>query len=211
MTIVYLDYIVPGSILIPIAILLPKIRGTPVYLKLLFYFLVLSAIVNAVSIIKARNNETNLEMIHIQTILEAFLLLWFFSYIIRNKAVHSVVRVLIIALPIFCIVNLLFIQGKDVYPSYTRPFVALIFIALCMVYWVQESEEDIPWATLPSNWFVTGLLLYFSGAFFLFLFQNYLIEFVSNEVLKIVWYGHATLAMLMYILFAIGFLKWKKR
>jgi len=211
MTIVYLDYIVPGSILLPIAVLIPKLRDTPAYIKLLFYYLVISALVNATCIIMARYNTPNLWMIHIQTTLESLLLLWFFRYIIRNPVVLKVILALMIGFPLFCVLNLLFIQGIHNYPSYTRPFEALIFIALSMFYWVQESEEDIHWAAIPANWFVTGLLLYFSGAFFLFLFQNYLIKFVTNDVIYIVWYVHATLVMLMYILFAIGFQKCKKQ
>jgi hypothetical protein len=211
MTIVYLDYVVPGSILLPIAVLLPKVRQTPAYVKLLFYFLVISALVNATCIIMARNNLPNLWMIHIQTILESFLLLWFFKYIIRNPAIRKVIKVLMIGFPLFCVFNLLFIQGIQSFPSYTRPFEALIFITLCMIYWGQQSDENISWAANPASWFVTGLLLYFSGAFFIFLFSSFLAGYVSNKVMDIAWYTHATLIMLMYILLAIGFLKCKKQ
>jgi len=211
MTIVYLDYVVPGSILLPIALLIPKLRDTPVYIKLLFYYLVISALVNATGIIMARNNMPNLWLIHIQTTLESFLLLWFFRYVIRNPVVLKVILALMIGFPLFCVINLLFIQGIDNFPSYTRPFEALIFIALCMIYWGQESEADIHWAAIPNNWFVTGLFLYFSGAFFIFLFSNFLAGYVTNKVMDIAWYTHATLILLMYILIAIGFLKCKKQ
>lgn len=211
MTLVYLDYIVPGSILIPIAVLLPKVRVTPLYINLLFYYLVISALVNAICIIMARNDIPNLWMIHIQTTLESFLLLWFFSYVIKSHVILKVIQVLMIALPLFCIINLLLIQGIGSYPSYSRAIEALMFIALSMIYWAQESEDEKAWTGIPANWFVTGILLYFSGAFFLFLLQNYLVKLVSVKVIYIAWYTHATLAMLMYILFAIGFLKWKKR
>lgn len=211
MIIVYLDYIVPGSVLLPVALLIPKLRDIPVYIRLLFYYLVFTAVVNATIIIMARNDTPNLWVFHLYTALESFLLLWFFKYITRKPIVLKAVQALMIGFPLFCVINLFFIQGYDNYPSYTRPFEALIFIALCMIYWVQESEADIHWRDNPSNWFITGLLLYFSGAFFLFLFQNYLIEFVTTDVMYIVWYGHATLVMVMYILFAIGFLKCKKQ
>ena len=211
MTIVYLDYVVPGSILLPIAILLPKLKDVPAYIKLLFYSLVISAIINTICIMMARNGIPNLWMIHIQTILESFLLLWFFEYVIKKKVTLKVIQVLRIGFPLFCVFNLLFIQGIHSFPSYTRPFEAIIFIALCMIYWWQESDENNRWTTIPANWFVTGLLLYFSGAFFIFLFSNYLAGYVSYSVMIIAWYTHATLIMLMYILVAIGFLKWKKQ
>jgi hypothetical protein len=211
MTIVYFDYVVPGAVLLPIAILLPKLRHMPAYIKLLFYYLVIAAIMNVTSIITARNDIDNLWILHFYTALESFLLLWFFKFIIKNPSVLKVIQVLMIAFPLFCVFNLFFIQGIDSFPSYTRPFEALIFIALCMIYWVEESEEDAHWAGIPANWFVTGLLLYFSGAFFIFLFSNFLTGYVTNKVEDIAWYTHATLILLMYILLAIGFLKCKKQ
>jgi len=211
MTIVYLDYIVPASILIPIAVVLTKIKGTHIYIQLLFYYLVLSAVVNVTCIIMARNNIPNLWMIHIQTIFESFLLLWFFKYLVKNSIVVNVIKVLMIGFPLFCVFNLLFIQGFESFPSYTRPFEAIIFIALCMIYWGQDGNENNRWASVPDNWFVLGLFLYFSGAFFIFLFSNYLAGYVSYSVMDIAWYTHATLVMLMYILLAIGFLKCKRQ
>jgi len=211
MTIVYLDYVVPGSILIPIAVLIPKVRNTPAYIKLIFYYLVMSAVVNTICIIMARNNEPNLWMIHIQTILESFLLLWFFKYIITSSLVLKVIKTLIIGFPLFCLVNLLFIQGIHSYPSYTRTLETIIFIAMCIIYWWQESEDNIRWSDVPANWFVTGLFLYFSAAFFIFLFSNYLAGYVSFTVMDIAWYTHATLILLMYVLIAIGFIKCKRQ
>jgi hypothetical protein len=211
MTIVYLDYVVPGSVLLPIAILLPKVRHTPVYAKLLFSYLLISALVNATFIIMARNNIPNLWIIHIYTALESFLLLWFFKYIIKKPIALKVIQALMIGFPLFCVFNFLFLQSIYNFNTYARPFEAFIFIALSMIYWGQESEEDIHWAAIPANWFVTGLLLYFSGAFFIFLFSNYLAGYVTNKVMDIAWYTHATLILLMYILFAIGFLKCKKQ
>ena len=167
-TIVYFDYVVPGSILLPIAVFLLKIRDTPAYIKLLFYYLIISALVNVIGIIMARNKIPNLWLIHIYTALESFLLLWFFKYIIKKPVVLKAINVLIIGFPLFCVFNFLFLQSIYNFNTYTRPIEAIIFIALCMIYWGQEGEEDIHWAASPANWFVTGLLLYFSGAFFIY-------------------------------------------
>lgn len=209
MTIIYLDYVVPGSILIPIAVLLPGYRGAPIYVRILFWYLVVTALVNAAGIIMARNNLPNIWLIHILTAMESFLLFWFFSHIIKKQSIRTITRFLMIVFPLFCIINLLFIQGTRNFPSYTRPAEALLFIALCMIYWAQESDEERSWAAVPSNWFVTGLFLYFSGAFIIFLFSSYLAGYVSFKVMDIAWYTHATLILLMYILFAIGFRKCK--
>jgi hypothetical protein len=211
MTIVYLDYVVPASVLLPIAVVLPKLRHPPAHIKLLFYFLAISAIINAVCIIMARNNITNLWLIHLQTIQESFLLLWFFRLIIKNPILQKVILVVQIGFPVFCLFNLLFIQGVNSFPSYTRAFESIIFIALCMFYWWQENEESTQWTSGLVNWIVMGFFLYFTGSFFIFLFSNYLTGYITRSVMDIAWYTHATLVMLMYILIAIGFLNWKKQ
>lgn len=211
MTIVYFDYIVPATVLIPIAVLIPKLGKSPAYIKWLFFYLVISAITNVISIITARYDIPNLWLTHIYTSLESFILLCFFRLIIKKTTIRNVITVLIILFPLFCILNFLFLQSFYDFNTYTRPVEALIFVALSMIYWGQESEDDIRWSDVPADWFVISLFLYFSGAFFIFLFSNYLAGYVSTKVMDIAWYTHATLIGLMYILIAIGFLKWEKQ
>jgi hypothetical protein len=90
---------------------------------------------------------------------------------------------------------------------------AIILIALCAVYWWQGTEEDSEksWGNIPNNWIVTGLMLYFAGAFFLFLLFNY---FISPQAIKkvnsIILDVHATLVLIMYLLMTVGLLKCRK-
>ena len=62
----------------------------------------------------------------------------------------------------------------------------------------------------PNNWIVTGLMLYFAGAFFLFLLANYTLAGANRHARNIIWDAHATLVLIMYLLMAVGFMKCKK-
>lgn len=209
----YRQVIVPASILIPIVIGISGFRKLPAYAKCLFAYLVLSAIVNTTATILAWKSIHNLWLLHVYTILESFLLLLYFKLIIKNKTVNSIIRVLLWAFPLFCVVNFLFLQSLYNFNTYTRPVEAIIFITLCAVYWWYGNDEDSErsWGNIPNNWIITGLMLYFAGAFFLFLLAKYIMTGVANKkAWNLVWDTHATLVLIMYLLMAVGFIKCKK-
>ena len=209
----YRQIIVPASILIPIIIVISRFQKMPAYAKCLLTYLVMAAIVNTTATILTWNRENNLWLLHIYTILESFLLLYFFKLIIINKRANSIIRVLLWVFPLFCVVNFLFLQSIYNFNSYTRPVEAIILITLCAVYWWQENEEDAEksWGNIPNNWIITGLMLYFAVVFFLFLLANYVL---TRETIKsarnLVLDTHATLVLVMYLLMAVGFMKCKK-
>lgn len=209
----YRQIIVPASILLPIFIALSGFRKLPEYAKWLLYYLVLIAIVNTAVTILTWEKKPNLWLIHIYTALESFLLLFYFKFIILNKKINSAIGVLLWAFPLYCVVNFLFLQSIDKFNTYARSVEAIILIALCAVYWWQGNEEDSekPWENIPNNWFVTGIMLYFAGAFFLFLLSNYFISQKAIEKVKnIIWDINASFLLIMYILMVVGFLKCRK-
>jgi hypothetical protein len=205
--------IVPASIIIPVYIALSGFRKLPEYAKWLLYYLIFAAIVNTTATITTWNKIPNLWLLHIYTALESFLLLYYFKLIILNKKIRSVVGILLWTFPFFCVINFVFLQSMNNFNTYTRPIEAIIIIALCAVYWLYENEEDSekPWGNIPNNWFVSGIMLYFAGSFFMFLLANY---FISPQAIKkvknIVWDSHASFLLIMYLLMAVGFLKCKK-
>lgn len=209
----YRQIIVPASILIPIIIGISRLGRMPAYAKCLLIYLAISAIVNTTAIILTWNQVHNLWLLHIYTILESFLLLYYFKLIIINKNVNLIIRILLWAFPVFCIINFLFLQSLYNFNTYARPVEAIMFITLCAVYWWQENKEDSEksWGNIPNNWIVTGLMLYFAGVFFLFLLAKYIMTGVANrKAWNLVWDTHATLVLIMYLLMAVGFIKCKK-
>jgi hypothetical protein len=209
----YRQIIVPASILIPILIAISRFPKLPDYAKWLLYYLVFAAIVNTTATILTWNRIPNLWLLHIYTAIESFLLLYYFKFVILNKKINSAIRLLLWAFPLFCIVNFLFLQSLYNFNTYTRPVEAIILIALCAVYWWQENEDDPekPWGNIPNNWIITGLMLYFAGAFFLFLLAKYILTGEANrKVWNLVWDTHASFVLIMYLLMAVGFLKCRK-
>ena len=209
----YRQIIVPASILIPIVIVISRLGRMPAYAKCLLAYLVMTLLFNTTATILTWNRIRNLWIFHFYTIAESFLLLYYFKLILLNKSINTIIRILLWAFPLFCIINFLFLQSLYNFNTYTRPVEAIILIALCAVYWWQENEEDSErsWGNIPNNWFVTAIMLYFAGAFFMFLLFNY---FISPQAIKkvnsIILDVHASFLLAMYLLMSVGFLQCRK-
>jgi len=215
----YEAYIVPGSILVPTLVLLFKRKILPYPLKILSLYLLASCLINAVAVILAVNNRPNLWLLHIYTIVESVLLLFFFRAVISSPKVRRIIGVLLALFPMVCVIDLLLFEPASRFNSYPRSAEALLFVFLAVSYWMVGSGHDRygSWAANPYNWVVSGVLLYFASSFSLFLFSDAMLSDrkikptpALTQIISIVWSVHGTLVIIQYLLFAIGISKCKK-
>jgi hypothetical protein len=213
MLVIYLAYIVPGTVLVPMLSFGIRHRRASAAAKIIFLYLVISSLLNLGGILLALNHRSNLWLLHLYTIAEMLILLRFFYLIIRSVTVRRVIRILAVVFPLGCLVNLLVFQPASAFNTYPRSIEALVFIGLSLVFWLDGHEEgsDSPWIDDPMNWMVSGLILYFASDFLLFLCSNFLLARElsggTHRVWQLAWMIHGTMVLLMYILFSIGFLK----
>ncbi len=198
----FLSIITPASILVPIGAGIARYRVATAAIRTIFYFLVATAIISLISTLLIVYHRTNTAVIHADTIIESLFLLRFFYLAVRRPVIGRWIQLAAILFPLLCLVNILFLQSLQRHNTYTRPLEALIFITLSMCWWEYEGRNS-------EGWMVSGLLLYFSSAFFLFVFSNFLAEKYSLSVNLLIWNIHAGLTILMYLLFTIGFVKCK--
>ncbi|HTI09817.1 MAG TPA: hypothetical protein VL832_14715 [Puia sp.] len=205
----FMTLIVPASILIPIGMALYKYKQVPASMRIVLYFLLVSVLVYAVSISMAVRHMNNLWVVHADTILESLFLFWFFHAITPPGTGRKVIALLLVLFPVFCLINLFFIQGIYRYNTYSRPVEAMLLVGLCMYYFWRTGNktEEGPWMSQPLNWMVSGILLYFASAFCLFLCSNLVLgkHRLGSETIMVLWNIHAGLTMTMYLLFTIGF------
>jgi hypothetical protein len=207
-----MGYIVPLAILLPIgAALLDGKKVTRSAYAVLLLYLLLTALVSIVSKVLLLYKITNIPLIHTDTLMEVVLLLIYLRKVLKHPVVLKAVDLLTILFPLYCLVNFIFLQSIYTFNTYTRPVGAILLILLCMGYWWESGNEEEPltWRANPHNWFVSGILLYFSSSLFLFVFSNYLTAHSSLESNILVWNIHATLVLIMYLIFTLGFLNVK--
>ncbi|HVW14151.1 MAG TPA: hypothetical protein VHB54_10020 [Mucilaginibacter sp.] len=204
---IYEGVVVPTSVILPISIGL-IIGYKRNYLKVIFFYLVFAGIIDVVEEIIGAYHVNNLPLLHFYTIIEFLFMMGFFQTIITEILIRKLIRMLIFLFPLLAILNFIFFQSIYKYNSYPRPIAALIIIGLCITYFFKRNEPDdqTSWTNDPLNWMVSGLLVYFGSSLFHFAFLNIVYEHASLNLYFILGAIHATLVMIMYLLFAVGFL-----
>jgi hypothetical protein len=205
--------IVPASIIIPVITAIVKWRKWDNAFYFIFLYLCFSLAANIASHIMASNGINNMPLLHVDTIVEMLLLGFFFIKLFRQRRMRQLVRSCLALFCLFNIINFLFIQSIYQFNTYPRPVGAILIISFCLAYWWQGNFEQVAeekWTDIPTNWIISGMLLYFSSTMFLFTFSNYLIHQFSKQANIFIWNLHAAIAMLMYLLFTVGFYKWRK-
>lgn len=212
----FMGLIVPASVLIPISIALIKYKWTDRVLLLIFYYLLLDGAVNLIAVVLSDYQINNLPLLHIYTILEFLLLSFFYIKILKDPLARNIIKFLMLIFPVLCVINFLFFQSIFRFNTYTRPLEVLLIMAYCLTYFAQANEaNDIKaWSSNSIIWINIGILLYFSGALFVYSFSNLTTAYTSPKyklVNLFIWDIHAALLLCMYLLFSWGFYICRKR
>ena len=201
----FLTYIVPLSILIPILIGLFNYKNLQISGKFVFYYLVASGLINLAAIVLVAFRMTNLPLLHLYTIVEAVLLLSYFRTIFTNHLIRKFLLYIIIIFPLLCIINFTFIQSIFTFNTYTRPLEAILITFFCLLY-LYKSGFTENWINKQTSWFNMGILLYFPVVCIIFILSNYMVFVSKNKELNLmIWQFHAIMSMVMYLAMAKGF------
>lgn len=174
----------------------------------MLFYLLFAALTEITSRVLGSHQINNLPLLHFYTIIEFLFILRFFQLALNASSVIRLTRWLMVIFTVFSIFNFIFIQSIHGFNSYPRSIAALIIIGFCLFYFFKYggAENKKKWIYEPANWLVTGALIYFGSSLFYFAFLNLLNQSASPTVYFIFAYIHATLVMVMYFLFTIGFL-----
>ena len=202
----FVTYIVPLSILLPILFALFNYDKLQSASRLLFSYLIISGLINLLAIIVVKFFKMrNLPLLHVYTIMEAIFILSYFRVIFTDIRIKKVLLYLTILFPILCILNFTFLQSIYTFNTYTRPLEAIIITFFCLLY-LYKSGFTENWINKPTSWFNMGILIYFPVACIIFILSNYLVFGRMNKAMNsMIWNLHAVLVMFMYVLWAKGF------
>jgi len=213
-SLIYTGIIVPVSVLIPIGMAASKRKNAGRPLKIIWYYLLLDCVVNVLAVVLANQKINNLPVLHVFTILEFVLMSYFYLSVLKQETAGRMIKYLLVIFPVFCIVNFLFFQSIYQFNTYARPVEALIIMGCSLAYFAQSNDAETRWSLNPVNWINIGILLYFSGALFIFSFSNLTVQEMNEKYYAInilMWNIHATLLLMMYLLIAFGFSKCSKQ
>jgi hypothetical protein len=204
-------YIAGSSLLIPIIIAYINYKFLTKPLKVLFFFNVFSLVLNTLNIILSTLSIQDLYLIHLYTIFEFGFISWFFALQFKGLIV-KIIPPLVLVFAIWCIVNFLYVQTYTQLNTYTRSFESIIIIGYCLMFINKQSQIEAShnWGNLSLNWINSGILIFYSCSFFIFIFSNYLL-YAPKRITVMVGSTYDVILIAENILFAIAFYKCKKQ
>ena len=208
----FMSVLVPCSILLPIMIGLLKLQRLPASARIIWYYLIVSAIVSAAFTFMGRVLHTNnMPLVHLYTPIELVFFCWFYTKTLWPQGNRFLTIWLPVLFTVLCIINALNYQSIYTYSSYTRSVEALICIIMALNYFARMATEGNEKKNIsnPELYFNSGIFFYFSGGFMLFVFSNFIINSSHNNY-AVIFVIYAALVLCMYILFAVAFLLCKK-
>jgi hypothetical protein len=197
----FIGAIAPALILLPVSVAVLKFAQMPLSVRQIFYYLLGSGCINLIAILLANRGIINLPLLHLLTLLELYFLLKFYSTLFEGNTTVIIKYTSVITI-LASLANSIWLQNIYKFNSYARALVAISIILLSLLYFIKVPENKKVPAELVI---VYGLLLYYAGSFFLFLFSNYLKSGLGSSTM--VWNINAALLVIFYLFITAGILK----
>lgn len=173
-------------------------------LRFLTVLLIFTCIVEVIARVLIMYKTTNLPLLHLYVPIQFALLACMYQLYLRNIFHRYLIPVIILAFSLYSIINSLLIRSVFVFNAYARAIENLLIIILALAYFYKMLIElKVRYLEKhPMFWINSGVLIYFSGSLFLFIFSNYSILYKS--ISQLTWISHAFLNISTNIFYAIG-------
>lgn len=153
------------------------------------------------------HNLENIILYNCFMIIEFTFYLSFFRTLFPGHFMKKIITLTIVLYLTFTVTNVFFIQGRQIYQSYTYDLgcTLMVIFSVCYFYFLFRFPESNSLTKNPSFWIVTGVMFFYTLTFALYGLGNIITE-------KIGYYTNLLTAIsdlsniLLYTLFSIGFL-----
>ena len=192
------------SVLLPILFGVYKFhRNYSSYYYVFLSWLVCSGVTNLVCVALASNGINNMYVQHVYTMFEFTFLLILYWKVMLSRRIRKATIWCTVAFFIFKTTDLLFITSFHQVDTLAITIESIIAIVFSILYFGQLLNERTPNLTaVPLFWINSGIIIYFSSNFFIFLFSTYILE--DAEQYYVYWSIHNTLVVIRDILFTIA-------
>lgn len=168
--------------------------------RLLFWAVIASVLSDVISALLSINNINTWSVGNVFIIVHFALL---FVLLGEQRRV-AVLKVFFYACFVFSVINYFFIQSPLTFNSYTAyaSGILMIISAISFLYQIMNTTPVEKVQTLPMLWLAFGVLVYYGGTLFLFLFNNYLIAHLPENHQSI-WVLHNLINITKNVFFFI--------
>ncbi|UEG53110.1 hypothetical protein LLH06_19380 [Mucilaginibacter daejeonensis] len=203
----YQGVIVPASTLLPIGAGFLNYKKIDPPLKRLLVYLCGALLINIAGIVVATMHRNNMPGLHLYTLFETVVVMWYYKLAFNDRKLDPWFNLGMIAFPVYCVINFTFFQSIYEYNTYTRPIGAILIIVASIMYLsLQNNATRADHSTTSGRIVAGGFLIYFCSAIIQFIFSNVVGQLASKTANRLIWGMHATLVLIMYIIFLVAFL-----
>jgi hypothetical protein len=195
------------SSIIPLLALPFVFRKVQLFLIPIACLILISVSIDVTNYIRFEEGKNNLDLFHIFTIVEFTLITVYYSLFFRPyiKSLY-----LLIMVPVFLVVAFIDyrINGLNAIDNFSTSVESILLSLFALSAFFIVMQKMLFESILDTTffWVNTGILIYFSGNLFLFVFSNYLNASPEANALAM-WTIHSFLNILYNLLISIGF--WK--
>jgi hypothetical protein len=175
-------------------------------LKPLIFYLLLSCITQIVSLGLWANSINNLPVLHVYTILEFNVLMWFYLVVFNDVLAKKIILCICVLFTLFAIIDSTLLENVFIFNTLGRSIEAFLIISMSLVYFIYSLSTENLNAAINSRqikYINIGIFIYFTGSIVLFTFNNYIIALAKTLVLNI-WSIHTLLLVLFYVIITIS-------
>ena len=124
-----------------------------------------------------------------------------------TKPAHRIIFLCSAGAAILMLALLVSFENNKVFTSQSYGFIALIINAYSVMFYYQKLRNQVieHITSTRSFWFISGLFIYYSGSFFIFLTYK-VFTITANQHFSILWSVHNIILFIMCILMSKGFL-----
>lgn len=183
-------------------------------LRIFSWFLFLSGVIQAVSLIMWFMNRNNMPLLHFYVAAGFLLLALFYHHILRDFIGKRLMFFLIAGFLAFTTFNSLFIQSIFTFNSYARTLESVLIIIFSLSTLMLAQHEVMSKSGKHEfgslNWINSGLFIFYASNILIFYFGESLINFFPSYMNRYTWVAHSFFSVIMYTCFFVGLWKSQK-
>lgn len=180
-------------------------------LRTFAWFLFLSGVIQAVSLVCWFGNINNLPWVHLYTLLGFICLAAFYVQVLQGFIKPRVIWGTAIAFTLFTLCNSLFIQPIFTFNSYALTVQAVLVVIVTLsayMLFLQKATKANRVGWMKSfHWINSGLFIYYSSSLLIFNLSSLFARYFSPETTRYIWVVHDFFSVIMYTCIFIGLCK----
>lgn len=199
---IYISILVPCVGALPIIMGLLRKKYWNDQARILLLYLCLAGLFNIIAKLTAGSN--NLPYLHLYTVLEFTILCIYLRSFSEDHRHRLLLNGLIAGFLLLALWYAFIKESPFVFNKVPRFLDSLIISVICLYYLLKDLGSPVSNLTRFQFLTLAGLLFYYSSSSVLFGLSDELLKAPKN-VADLIWNIHATLLLLMYILFTVAF------